>query len=116
MDEERALARIERYLARDDPELATRISMLNEQFPQGCVHGRPRRNRRKTAAVLLAIVALLGLVLTALLGRTPPDGNPGRPVGLAPAFSAQSRCPLTPSPYSKGHPCVHVMPRSRTPR
>ncbi|MFG2489064.1 DUF3040 domain-containing protein [Streptomyces virginiae] len=104
MDEERALARIERCLARDDPELATRISMLNEQFPQVCVHGRLRRNRRKTAAVVLAIVALLGLVLTALLTRTPPDENPGRPVGLAPAVSTQSGCPQTPLLISEGAP------------
>ncbi|MEU2911942.1 DUF3040 domain-containing protein [Streptomyces massasporeus] len=34
MDDERALAEIERCLARDDPELATRITALNEQFPR----------------------------------------------------------------------------------
>ncbi|MFI5763106.1 DUF3040 domain-containing protein [Streptomyces sp. NPDC051563] len=104
MDEERALARMERCLARDDPELATRISMLNEQFPQMCVDGRPRRNRRKTAAIVLAMVALLGLVLTVLLTRTPPDENPGRPVGLAPPAAAQSQCPQTSDPLFEEAP------------
>ena len=42
MDDERALAEIERCLARDDPELAARITALNEQFPLACVHARPR--------------------------------------------------------------------------
>ncbi|MFE3325831.1 DUF3040 domain-containing protein [Streptomyces sp. NPDC059176] len=90
MDEERALAEIERRLARDAPELAARSTTLYEQFPQARVHGRPRRSWRKAAVVALAIVALLGLVLTALPAKPPrSEENPARPVGLVPTESEQ---------------------------
>jgi hypothetical protein len=88
MDEERILAKIERCLARDDPGLATRMNTLNEQFPEGRSDGREGRNWRKIAAVVLAVVALVGLILTAMLAKPPPaDKDPGRPNGLAPAVS-----------------------------
>ncbi|MFI7360271.1 DUF3040 domain-containing protein [Streptomyces avidinii] len=131
MDEERALAEIERCLARDDPELATRITTLNEQFPQACVHSRPRWSRRKAAVVVLVIVALLGLILTALLAKPPPsEEKPVRPVGLAAAVSVQvhrhgrrsRRRPGNgeggglPASYPKGAHCVCVILLIRTPR
>ncbi|MFI6106315.1 DUF3040 domain-containing protein [Streptomyces sp. NPDC051310] len=45
LDEDRLLAEIEQHLAREDPDLAARISALDEQSPTP----RHRRPRTKTS-------------------------------------------------------------------
>jgi hypothetical protein len=87
MDEERTLAKIERRLTREDPGLASLMDTLNQQFPEGHEHDRKRWNWRKTAVVVLAVLALAGLLLTAVLVKPSADGKPASPNGLAPAVS-----------------------------
>ncbi|MGW4163432.1 DUF3040 domain-containing protein [Streptomyces sp. NPDC004788] len=113
-DDRRALAEIERRLVRDDPGLDRRMTTLNEQFPQDLgppgSHaldsgpapghdtdsgpdpgpGRPRAGRRKVVLIVLAVIALLGLLLTAFLGAasTPSDGTDTGPAALGVAASA----------------------------
>ncbi|MGW5425274.1 DUF3040 domain-containing protein [Streptomyces sp. NPDC003943] len=111
-DDRRALAEIERHLVRDDPGLDMRMATLNQQFPQdpgppgsrgsSPVHspspgpdpdpgqGRPRSSRRKAVLVVLAVIALLGLLLTAFLGAasTPSDGADTGPAALGVSASA----------------------------
>lgn len=113
-DDRRALAEIERRLVRDDPGLDRRMTTLNQQFPQdpgppgsrspspvhgpsadpdpgpGPGHGRPRSSRRKAVLVVLAVIALLGLLLTAFLGAasTPSDGADTGPAALGVSASA----------------------------
>ncbi|OII63526.1 hypothetical protein BJP40_02800 [Streptomyces sp. CC53] len=109
MDEDRLLAEIERSLARDDPALDERMSVLGRQFAEGPPpepdpedgvehpHGR-RRDWRKIVAVVAVVVAVLGLVLTALLSgpsATVPDQAP--PAGLPAAVQA---APAPPVPYA----------------
>ncbi|OII70252.1 hypothetical protein BJP39_14195 [Streptomyces sp. CC77] len=114
MDEDRLLAEIERSLARDDPALDERMSVLGRQFAEGPppepdpedgvehphgtrAHGR-RRDWRKIVAVVAVVVAVLGLVLTALLSgpsATVPDQAP--PAGLPAAVQA---APAPPVPYA----------------
>lgn len=112
MDEDRLLAEIERSLAREDPALDERMAALARQFtesPSGSgaetddgtssrgEEGRPartqrakrdrrgrRRDWRKVVAVAAIVVAVLGMVLTALFTRpagTPTDQVP--PAGMS---------------------------------
>jgi hypothetical protein len=105
MDEGRILAKIERRLTRDDPQLAARMDTLNQQFPEvpeaheihdtretrDTHHGddgerdRERRNWRKMTAVVLVIVALVGLILTAAFAERQAQTKPATPNGLAPS-------------------------------
>ncbi|MFJ9825156.1 DUF3040 domain-containing protein [Streptomyces sp. NPDC101160] len=113
-DDRRALAEIERRLVRDDPALDKRMTTLNAQFPQDlgppgshaldpgpdpghhpgpspdAGSGRPRASRRKVVLVVLAVIALLGLLLTAFLGAasTPSDGADTGPAALGVSASA----------------------------
>ncbi|MFE5944731.1 DUF3040 domain-containing protein [Streptomyces sp. NPDC056480] len=84
-DDRRVLAEIERRLARDDPELCTLLATLIRQFPPGPEEPRPdgprpaartgrRRLRRRPAVILFALIAVLGLILTAIL--TAPSSPP----------------------------------------
>ncbi|MFG2836962.1 DUF3040 domain-containing protein [Streptomyces zaomyceticus] len=84
-DDERILADIERGLTHDDPALSTMMESLNQQFPgrqERSVKARlSRRDPRLVTAVVLAAIALLGLILTAALNSSPgpPDGEITRP-------------------------------------
>ncbi|MFC8275302.1 DUF3040 domain-containing protein [Streptomyces sp. NPDC057271] len=84
-DDERILADMERGLTHDDPALSATMETLNQQFPgQPERSGRARLSRRDprlVAAVVLAVIALLGLILTAALNSppAPPDGEVTRP-------------------------------------
>jgi hypothetical protein len=106
MDDERALARIEQRLASDDPALARRIEALNTQVtelasdgrrPDFRVDGRPvtghahenqvtgqvrgggeERSWTVKVAVVFAVLAAVGLLLTAILSA-PGSGGEGRP-------------------------------------
>lgn len=117
MDEERAFARIERRLASDDPALARRIDVLNRQFDEPAGDGRltahgdegrvaghvgdeaiaghgidggEKRSWTFKVAVVLAVVAAVGLLLTAILSA--PSGGERQspqPSGVAPPASSQ---------------------------
>ncbi|MCB8905478.1 MULTISPECIES: DUF3040 domain-containing protein [unclassified Streptomyces] len=86
-DDRRVLAEIERRLARDDPELFALFATLIQQFPPVPEEPRPaarterRRMRRKPAVILFALIAVLGLLLTALLSApsSPPPGEDSQP-------------------------------------
>ncbi|WP_345019212.1 DUF3040 domain-containing protein [Streptomyces shaanxiensis] len=102
MDDRRILSEIERCLARDDPELVSLMDALNHQFPHepddADDHGGGHGLRRKVIVALL-IVALAGLILTAILAKPSPSGdNQGPPAkGLAPTVTVhtQRRGPRT---------------------
>ncbi|WP_329274147.1 DUF3040 domain-containing protein [Streptomyces sp. NBC_00691] len=89
-DEQRILGEIERRLACDDPALATLIDSLNAQFPRASDVSAgaraARRNPRVVAAAALTVIALLGLILTAMLGSrsAPATGEDGGPAALPP--------------------------------
>lgn len=108
MDENRLLAEIERLLAREDPGLEARMSELARQLPgdpadraaappgdrdrEGGECGR-RRDRRRVLTLAAVVIALVGLVLTAIL--TQPSGpgagtTPGSPAGLPAAAAPRS--------------------------
>jgi hypothetical protein len=97
MDDRRILAEIERRLARDDPELASLMDALNHQFPhdQDDADERndgERRDWRVKAAVALAILAVVGMILTAIFTKPPPaDDNHGPPNGPAAAVSTRTQ-------------------------
>ncbi|WP_149827308.1 DUF3040 domain-containing protein [Streptomyces tailanensis] len=105
MDDRRILAEIERSLARDDPELVSMMDALNHQFPHepddadGHNDNGGRPDWRRKVVVALLLVALAGLILTALFAKPPPaDDNQGPPAkGLAPAVAVhtQRRGPRT---------------------
>ncbi|MFF9909205.1 DUF3040 domain-containing protein [Streptomyces sp. NPDC013457] len=88
-DDQRILAEIEHDLSRDDPALVALVDALNKQFPgqptpstpPGEVRA-PRHRARLMVAVVLVVIALVGLILIAVLGggpSTPPDVNDGVP-------------------------------------
>ncbi|NWF29084.1 DUF3040 domain-containing protein [Streptomyces sp. PKU-EA00015] len=96
MDDRRALAEIERFLVRDDPELASRMDALNGQFAE--VRSEPRERShphdwRWVVALVVAVVALLGMILTAVLMAPPASRNSETPppIGRAPAVSVPAR-------------------------
>lgn len=103
MDDRRILAEIERRLARDDPELTSLMDALNHQFPGAQDEADEpnsdgeRRDWRVKAAVVLAILAVVGMILTAIFSKPPSaDDNHVPPNGrLAPAISIQSRAVVT---------------------
>ncbi|MEV8312293.1 DUF3040 domain-containing protein [Streptomyces flavidovirens] len=79
--EERVFAQIERRLTSDDPELAARMSDLNERFSEGRPSERSRRNWRKRTVLAVIIVAVVGLLLTVALSTSPAEAPPP-PSGL----------------------------------
>ncbi|MBT2365533.1 DUF3040 domain-containing protein [Streptomyces sp. ISL-10] len=95
MDDRRAFAEIERWLAQDDPELVSRMDALNGQFGEvrSETQDEPRqRDWRWVAALVFAAVALLGLILTAVLMAPPaPKSDVSPPIGRAPAVSVHAR-------------------------
>ncbi|WP_192583662.1 DUF3040 domain-containing protein [Streptomyces albicerus] len=104
MDDRRILAEIERRLARDDPELASRMDALNHQFPDdqhdagrndGAADddgGGGRQGLRRKAITALLILALAGMILTAMFTKPPPaDDNHGPPNGPNPAVSVHTQ-------------------------
>ncbi|MGW0761211.1 DUF3040 domain-containing protein [Streptomyces sp. NPDC002814] len=97
MDDRRILAEMERHLARDDPGLVSLMDALNHQFPhdQDDADGRDddaaRHSRRRKAAVAFLIIALAGLILTAILTSSPADDTPRPPKSLAVAASVHTR-------------------------
>ncbi|MEU7005569.1 DUF3040 domain-containing protein [Streptomyces sp. NPDC046332] len=85
-DDQRILAEIEQDLSRDDPALVALVDALNQQFPKqptpsGEVRAARQHRARVVAAVVLAVIAVLGLILIAVLSApaTPPDVNNGIP-------------------------------------
>ncbi|GAU71462.1 hypothetical protein SSP35_41_00060 [Streptomyces sp. NBRC 110611] len=119
-DDRRILREMERHLTLDDPELAARLDALNDQFAVGAGGRNPDRPRdaratdhgwgaaddhdgehhkprgwRWTAAVVLGVLALIGMILVGIFTKPPPgDGNPGRPQGSSPAQSVLVRSPV----------------------
>ncbi|GFH34580.1 DUF3040 domain-containing protein [Streptomyces pacificus] len=107
-DDGRILAHLERRLARDDPGLAATMDALNRQFTEepwaqsadvrepdpgtGPADTEKRRNRKITALALIAVTAVLGLFLTALLSGSPDraDPDPGTPRGPGAGVPTQS--------------------------
>ncbi|MFD1661715.1 DUF3040 domain-containing protein [Streptomyces caeni] len=107
MDDRHILAEMERRLSRDDPELATLLQTLNRQFTDsqddtGSGHddSGARFDWRWKAGIALAIVAMTGLLLAALVTASPPaDDNHGPLSGHAAAASvADQATPLTHPP------------------
>ncbi|MCP9946998.1 DUF3040 domain-containing protein [Streptomyces somaliensis] len=107
MDDNRILAEIERLLAREDPGLEARMSELARQFPGDPADpasppsppsARPagdggERDRRRVLALAAVVIAVVGLVLTAILTRpSGPDAGtrPGSPAGLPAAPVART--------------------------
>ncbi|WP_395365924.1 DUF3040 domain-containing protein [Streptomyces sp. YH02] len=92
-DDERILADMERALTDDDPALSATIDILNQQFPEQperSVKSRvSRRDPRLVTAVVLAVIALLGLILTAALNSppAPSDGEITRPAAHSAVLS-----------------------------
>ncbi|WP_179166695.1 DUF3040 domain-containing protein [Streptomyces sp. CB03238] len=98
--EGRILAQIERSLTSDDPELAARMNTLNEQFSEGqeAHRGResqgsepltPERNRHRRTLLVLVVIALVGLLLTAILNASSNE-SPAPPGSTTPAVSARA--------------------------
>ncbi|WP_151483946.1 DUF3040 domain-containing protein [Streptomyces albicerus] len=111
MDEERTFSRIERCLARDDPELAARIDRLNNQFTGEPPNGPGKKADRLTVTtIVVSILALVGLILAALLMDPPERGaqDPAPPHRVAPGIStqvqSQRRVPRTPRTPAGRHP------------
>ncbi|MBG0857404.1 DUF3040 domain-containing protein [Streptomyces spinoverrucosus] len=109
MDEERVLAQLERRLAQDDPVLAATMDALNEQFPDE-PEAQPadseevrekQRHWRRTAVTVCAVIAFLGLLLTAVLSTNPQpvDKDPPPQKGLVPgSVHTQRRAPTRTAP------------------
>lgn len=98
MDDRRILAEIERRLARDDPDLTSLMDALNHQFPgaQDDADERngdgERRDWRVKAAAALAILAVVGMILTAIFNKPPSaEDNHVPPNGLPPAVSIHTQ-------------------------
>ncbi|RZB14320.1 DUF3040 domain-containing protein [Streptomyces sp. F001] len=110
MDEQRVLAQLERRLAQDDPALAATMDALNEQFPdepeaQPADSEEKKRNWRRTAVTVCAIIAFLGLVLTAVLSSNPHpvDKDPPPQKGLVPgSVHTQRRSSPRTAPRPRG--------------
>lgn len=102
MDDRHILAEMERRLSQEDPELAALIDALNQQFlhedededSEGWVDDSGRRfDWRWKTGIACAVIAVLGLLLTAILTVTPPsaDDKQGPPNSRLPATSAHSQ-------------------------
>ncbi|MET9803566.1 DUF3040 domain-containing protein [Streptomyces sp. NPDC006368] len=92
MDDRHILAEMERHLAREDPELASLMDTLNHQFPDSSDEGRggnkAQHDWHGKLAIVFALVAVVGMILTAIFSRqAPPDDNNGPPNGITPAHS-----------------------------
>ncbi|WP_158071179.1 DUF3040 domain-containing protein [Streptomyces sp. CB03234] len=103
MDDRHILAEMERHLARDDPELASVMDALNRQFPENDVGDRSDdkspHDWQWKVAIVFAVVAVLGMILTAVFTRqAPPDDNKGPPNGVTPARSVQIQRRVLPGP------------------
>ncbi|MFI2369407.1 DUF3040 domain-containing protein [Streptomyces sp. NPDC018833] len=117
MDDRRILAEMERHLARDAPELASLMDALNRQFPED---GHENESDNKAShewygklAIVLAVVAVVGMLLTAILsGQTSPDDNQSPPHGVTPAHSLHMQRRVLPATPAKGRRAQ----RSATPR
>lgn len=110
MDEDRLLAEIERLLAREDPDLDARMTALARQLPDepaarpAAPPARPARDSprpdvpgsgddgrgsgarhdwRKVIALVAVVIAVVGLLLTAVL--TQPSGSGGDTTPVTPA-------------------------------
>lgn len=85
-DEGRILDQIERNLVHDDPGLAFRMGVLNQQFLTAREeHDQQdevpaQRDGRKVAVVCLILVALVGLLVTAALAASSDEGAPASPM------------------------------------
>lgn len=98
MDDRRILAEIERRLTRDDPELVSLMHALNDQFPQDQddvddrIDGSAQHSWRWKAVMACVILALAGMILTAILNSSPADDDvPRPPRSLASAASVHTR-------------------------
>lgn len=102
MDDRHILAEMERRLSQEDPELAALIDALNQQFlhedededSEGWVDDSGRRfDWRWKTGIACAVIAVLGLLLTAILTATPPsaDDKQGPPNSRLPAASVHSQ-------------------------
>lgn len=83
MDEDRLLAEIEHHLAREDPDLAARISALDEQFTDDTAPPPAEEEKERPwampIALILAVIAIMGLLLTAILNAPPATQEQQRP-------------------------------------
>jgi hypothetical protein len=113
MDDRRILAEIERRLARDDPELTSLMDALNYQFPddQDDAHDRDddvvggQLSWRWKAVAILAVLALVGLLLAAILTTPPPAQDNREPSkSLAPAGSVHTQRTVIPDAGHGGDP------------
>ncbi|GAA2497743.1 DUF3040 domain-containing protein [Streptomyces gobitricini] len=91
--EGRIIEWIERGLTSDDPELAARMDTLNAQFSGSgedrggdAAPAKPKRSRRARATLIVVVIALVGLLLTAVLNASSNE-TPAPPSGLTPAVS-----------------------------
>lgn len=103
MDDRHILAEMERRLSQEDPELAALIDALNQQFlhededededSEECVDDSGRRfDWRWKTGIACAVIAVLGLLLTAILTATPSaDDKQGPPNSRLPATSVHSQ-------------------------
>lgn len=100
MDDRHILAEMERRLSQEDPELAALMDALNQQFlrededSEECVDDSGRRfDWRWKTGIACAVIAVLGLLLTAILTATPPssDDKQGPPNSRLPATSVHSQ-------------------------
>jgi hypothetical protein len=113
MDEQRALAEIERRLADDDPVLAARLSSFGR--PGLAIALRSRRARLVASLLTLVVVAVASVLVYTLVpfrAHTAPNLT-GRPAA-SPGQSVQSRPSGAPSPVSL-LPYTSPKPASRTP-
>jgi hypothetical protein len=115
MDDGRILAQLERRLAQDDPELVATMDALNQQFPDetktqsadGHETQEKQRNWWVTAATVVAVIAFLGLFVTALLNsnahRSDQDSVPPRGPGTG--TQSERRTPSSTPPRQRlpGH-------------
>ncbi|MEV8312273.1 DUF3040 domain-containing protein [Streptomyces flavidovirens] len=111
MDDGRILAQLERRLAQDDPELAATMDALNQQFPNeakaqsadGLEEEEKQRNWRVTAATVLAVIAILGLFITAVLNSNAyrSDQDPGPLRGPSTGTQSERRIPSRTPPRQR---------------
>ena len=108
MDEQRALAEIERRLAADDPGLATCLTAFRRPGPARVL--RSPRARIIGSLFTVLLVAMVSLMVYAMIpfraahgartNMTPSAGSPAANTAIVPAGSAppQSRPPASSSP------------------